>query len=239
MGRTVAYTLGLPLGLGTWLLVAAGGAVLAAGIGRLLARRDDLGVFFLVATLVSPLSAMGINVDEQVFERHFIVSAALGLLLLAEMLGALSARGRGGALAAAAVAALLVYGDAGRLERLLEEGRGRYRAALAYILAHSAGERVLVSSDHDWRNSVVGRYYAARVPGGERLFYVPRETWSGAGPDWYLMHRFEGEAAPAPRQSGRPGYHYALETEYPCAPLGGWRWYLFRRVEDGPDASLP
>ena len=232
VGRTVAYTCGLPIGLGTGFLLTVGCAVLAAGIGRLFARGDDLGVLYLTAILVSPICVLGFSANEQVFERHFEVSAALGLLLVAGMLGALAARGLPGTLAATTLAALFVYGNAGRLERLLEDGRGRYSAALTHILATGPGGRVVVSGDNDWRNSVVGRYYAARVPGGERLFYVPREKWTGAGPDWYLVHRFEGEPAPEQRLSGLPGYRYVLDADYPCAPLGGWRWYLFRRVAD-------
>ncbi len=238
LGRTVAYASGLPLALGTGALALAGAAVVALGLWWLVAQGDDSWALYLTAVVLSPLAVLLVQPGQLHFERYFVLSAALALLLLARLLGALAARG----LEWAALAALLVLvfcsAQAPRLERLLRDGRGQYRAALAGLLAADPAPRVFVSSDHDFRNGLMLRHYARRVAGGERLAYVPAGSWTGVGPPWFLAHRFEGEAAPEPALADPAGDRYRLEAEYPSGPLSGWRWAVYRRVP-APAAPRP
>lgn len=230
LGRTVAYATGLPVALGTGALVLVGTALVALGLRWLIVQGDDAWVFYLTAVVLSPLAVLVVQPGQLHFERYFVLSAALALLLGGRLLAALGARGLEGAALAALL--LLAFGaaQAPRLERLLRDGRGQYRAALASLLAWDPAPRVFVSSDHDFRNGLMLRHYAARVAGGERLAYVPQGSWTGAGPPWFLVHRFEGEPGPEPALKDQAGDRYRLEAEYPSAPLAGWRWGLYRRV---------
>jgi len=234
LGRTVAYASGLPVALGTGPLVLVGGTVVTLGLWWLAAANDDAWAFYLTSVLLSPLVVLVLQPGQLHFERYFVLSAALALLLLARPIAALAARGLEGAAVAALLLLVFGAGQAPRLERLLRDGRGQYRAALAGLLAWDTSPRVFVSSDHDFRNGLMLRHYSARVHGGERLVYVPQGSWTGAGPGWFLAHRFEGEPAPEAALSDPAGSRYRLEAAYPSGPLAGWRWGVYRRVATQP-----
>lgn len=234
LGRTVAYASGLPVALGTGPLVLAGSAAVALGLWWLLAANDDSWAFYLTSVVLSPLVVLALQPGELHFERYFVLSAALALLLLARPIAALARRGLEGAAVAALLLLIFGAGQAPRLERLLRDGRGQYRTALASLLAWDSSPRVYVSSDHDFRNGLMLRHYAPRVRGGERLAYVPQGSWTGSGPRWFLAHRFEGEPAPEPALSDPAGNRYRLEAAYPSGPLAGWRWGVYQRVATQP-----
>ena len=80
------------------------------------------------------------------------------------------------------------------------------------------------------RNGLVVTYHAERLQSAKRITYLWQGRWKGDGPDWFLVHRFEGQAPPPPGFADPTGNVYRLESEYPSAPLSGWRWYLFRRA---------
>lgn len=238
LGRTVAYASGLPLSLGTGALALAGAGLLALGLWWQVTRDDDRWAFYLTAVLLSPLVVLLVQPGQLHFERYFVLSAALALLLAARLLAALAARGLEGAAVAGLLALVFCSAQAPRLERLLRDGRGQYRAALTGLLAADPAPRVYVSSDHDFRNGLMLRHYGPRLPGGERLAYVPAGSWTGLGPPWFLVHRFEGQPAPEPALADAAGNRYRLEAEYPSGPLSGWRWGVYRRLA-APSSQRP
>ena len=231
LGRAVAYACGLPLGWGTGLLLGAALLVVGAGLFALARRGADIGWAFLVTILVSPMALRAFQPSELNFERYFVLSAAFGLLLVARLLGFVAARGRAGALVATLLALVVVGGSGPRIGRLLAEQRGHYREALGMMLSASPGARVSVSSDHDFRNGLLLRHYAERLGALERVAYLPQASWEGDGPDWFIEHRLEGRPGPADALQDPLGNRYTLYAEYPSAPLSGFRWYLFKRVE--------
>lgn len=234
LARTVGYATGLPLGWGSELLLGLAALAVAGGLWALQQRGADVWVCFLVTLVVSPALLQALQPSELHFERYFVLSAAFGLLLLARLLGLLAARGLEGALVAGLVTAACLGGSAPRIARLMHEQRGQYQAALRFLLEQSPQARVTVSSDHDFRNGLVLRHHAARLGLQQRLIYVPQGSWQGDGPDWFLCHRFEGEAAPAAALQDPAGNRYELRAEYPSAPLSGFRWYVFQRVGRRP-----
>jgi hypothetical protein len=134
LGRLVAYATGLPVALGTGPLVLAGGGLVAFGLWWLVAQQDDAWAFYAVAVVLSPAVALVAQAGQLRFERYFVLSAALASLLLARLLAALAGRSLEGAALAALVLLIFCAAQAPRLERLLRDGRGQYRAALAAIL---------------------------------------------------------------------------------------------------------
>jgi hypothetical protein len=205
--------------------------VVGAGLFALARRGADIGWAFLVTILVSPMALRAFQPSELNFERYFVLSAAFGLLLVARLLGFVAARGRAGALVATLLALVVVGGSGPRIGRLLAEQRGHYREALGMMLSASPGARVSVSSDHDFRNGLLLRHYAERLGALERVAYLPQASWEGDGPDWFIEHRLEGRPGPADALQDPLGNRYTLFAEYPSAPLSGFRWYLFKRVE--------
>ena len=231
LGRVVAYTFGVPLALGTFGLLALGALVLAGGLATLRRIDSDQWAFYTTGIFLSPMAALVVQPGDLRFERYFYVSAALGLLLAARMVAALTARVP---VATAAVAALFLAGQAGRLRHLAADGRGQYRAALSAMAAGTAARPVRVAGDHDFRNGLVTSYYTSRLGLDGQLVYVRAEGLSASGADWYLVHRPANDPPPPSVFTDPGGRAYRLERTLPSAPLSGFRWFLFRREGAAP-----
>ncbi|HXJ33790.1 MAG TPA: hypothetical protein VMS22_07080 [Candidatus Eisenbacteria bacterium] len=227
--RAIATTTGLPFDTPPGVLAVVAGAVLAAGVGDLLRRRADAWAFYLTGIVGSPL-LLGILQPTNLYaERYFLVSATLWLLVFAQLLTALWTRGIVPRILAAAMLAAFLAGNGARIAWLLRDGRGAYQEALAYMVRHTPDDALAVGSDHDFRNRLVIEYFAPRFP--KPIRYVRVNELTAPGPRWYVAHRALGEAPPPPALTDRLGTRYRLETEYPTAPLSGFRWFVFQRVE--------
>jgi hypothetical protein len=79
----------------------------------------------------------------------------LWLLLTAQLLAWLVARG--GAARVAAFVALAAFGVANgaRVADLLRDGRGSYQEAIRWMVTHTTGDTTLIASDHDFRNRLI------------------------------------------------------------------------------------
>jgi hypothetical protein len=102
-------------------------------------------------------------------------------------------------------------------------GRGQYRAAIAFMAARTEGDVITVSSDHDFRNGMVLRYYATGLRGHGHVRYIEAADTAGH-PEWLLVHNLESPPK-APRCRG----DYALERVFPFYGLSGWNWIVYHR----------
>jgi hypothetical protein len=230
IGSVVAYAFGLPLSLGTGVLLLIGVALVAGGLVVVYRAGSDQWALYATGIVLSPAAAMAFQPGDLQFERYFIVSAALALLLFARAAAILLARAP---MAVLAVAALFVAGQAPRLHRLVRDGRGHYAEAVRYLVGHAAARPVRLASDHDFRNPMVIRLHASRLGlGPGDLRYVPSQELAASGADWYLVHKGADEATPPAVFTDGGGRRYRLQKEYPSAPLSGFRWLLFKR--EGP-----
>ncbi len=230
LGDTAAFTFGFPAAAGP-LAVAA--ALLIAVVGILgIARRDrGLEAFFLLAVVVLPLLGPALGRFQLLFPRYFILSAT-GVVMLAGYVGARAWRGGFAArLAVLAALALVVAGNARHSLRLAREGRGQYRAALQFLADTSAAPVVAVTADADFRNRPVLGYHAATSGLGRRIRYVPEDRVPPSGVEWFLVHRLDGGPAPVDVVTDRWGHGYQLTKVFPHAPLSGWDWAAYRRLE--------
>ncbi len=233
--RAIATTTGLPFEAPPALLLVVAAGVLVAGLGWLIRQRSDAWVLYLVAVVGSPL-LLGILQPTNLYaERYFLVSATFWLLLLAQLLGWLWTRDLASRAVVAAVLAAFLAGNGARIAWLLRDGRGAYQEALGYMVRHTAGDTLVVTSDHDFRNRLVIEYFAPRF--AKPIRYLRANELAAPGPQWYVAHRALGEAPPPAVVVDRLGDRYQLETEYPTAPLSGFRWFVFRRVT--PAAEPP
>ena len=235
LGEMSAYMLGVPVGAA--LVVALPLVIGAAGVALWqIARRDrSLLAFYLTLFSVAALAPFGRQFDV-VYPRYFIVVAAAVLLLVGHGLTRLFASGSVRRFVACAVVGLCLLGDSAYLAQLFRHGRGEYRAALRYIGAHTASTTIALASDQDARNGAVVHYFAPLALPGRTVHYVTASAALVEHPPWLLVHRFDGEPAPAAEVRGAQGDTYALAARFGHAPLSGWDWYVFRNTQFPPDA---
>jgi hypothetical protein len=238
VARSVGYSLGLPVRDALAPLYAALAlSILALGLRRLWRDRDDLWLLLLVAIALAPAAILVALRPAVIDLRYFLIGTALALVLLAWILAAgLRARGWRRAAAGLAIAVFLV-GNGHSVARFLALGRGGYGAALRFMADHSDGERIVVGSDHDFRNERTLRFYARFLPAGKRLEYRPRDAWPPGGPEWYLLHRQARPRAPSSELLLPGAGRYRLAAEFDHAAISGFYWAIYRRMETGSGAG--
>lgn len=240
LGSLAALTLGLPDSV--WARRA--GLVLCAavaGAGILGLRRDPSRswVFHSVTLLLAPAAVVGARAADFPYwtERHFLVCVPFLLLLLGALLARLSRAGTGGALLACTLLALYLAGNAVRVVDFLRLGRGHYREAVAYMLAHDPERVLTVGSDHDFRNSMLLGYYARFVPGDRGLAYLSEREWPPQGPRWLITHSLDPRHEPPPSYIFAGRVEYRLAKHFPFSGVSGWHWCLYRRFDAGTSVT--
>jgi uncharacterized membrane protein len=206
-------------------------AIVATGVQQLRRQRDGQWLFFACIVLVGPALLLLASHGRIVQVRYFLACFPFFLLLGSRLLGlAWERSGRGGRGLLILVSGIYLAGNLQRDAFLVKEGRGGYSKAIAYMLQQTPQGPVLVASDHDFRNSLVLDFHAARLPGGERVHYVGEAQAPQVKPEWFLMHSQQLHYAP-PQQISVDGVGtYLLVQSYGYAGLSGWNWYLYRRV---------
>lgn len=199
--RLVRATFGTPLGLLELLAIPALAFAFVA-----LSRSADRA--FYAAMFIVPAAAIVVLQPTFVAPRYFLVCVPFLLLLLAEL-----------PRPAIAAIAILSVAQVARLDR------GHPKEIVDYMAAHTAGDRVTLSSDHKFRNWIVLEYYTRGQP--KQFEYVDDDS-----APWFVVHDFsDEEQAPAIR-----GYSLVLST--PWYGLSGWRFHLYRRNGSQRSATL-
>jgi hypothetical protein len=199
---------------------------------RLLRHEGDRRWPFLLAiAILAPAIFLFVTRAHYIYFRYFLITFSF-VLIFAARAACETWRHGGREFRALAALALLVFAT-GQIQRdlgLLRLGRGQYSATLSYILDHSDGDRVLVGSDHDFRNPLVIRFHASRLPGGGRLVYVDQSQLARVRPEWFLMHNQDLHYQPVQEFVLRGVGGYRLEKVFPFSGISGWDWFLYRRV---------
>ncbi|HWQ10900.1 MAG TPA: hypothetical protein VN436_17385 [Holophaga sp.] len=219
---------GLPHGHGLSILLAC--LVLLAGTLCLRREGDPAWAFFPAALLVLPAAMVAAARPEYLYFRYFIVCFPFFHLLLARLACVLFRRApaRWRWAVPLGIAGILAA-QAPHLAALVRSGRGSYSAALEAIGAGSPQGQGGVGSDHDFRNGVLVDFYARRIPGGDRLTYVPASSWQVRPPDWFLLHSQDPAFHP-PRRIGVAGAGtFRFAVAYPFSGVSGWSWAVYRR----------
>lgn len=221
--------LGLPRGplelLGLAFVAAAGYEL--ASMAR---ERDARAIFFAVALLLAPGALLLLRRPDYLAPRYFAVLVPLFLILVGAALARLARLGRGGTAAVAVALAVFLAGNAVQIASLLRDGRGRYREAVALMLASSAGRTVTVGSDNDFRNGVVLGDQASRLGAASRIVYVDGAGLASRPPEWFLLHDF-AERPAAAQLIGVAGRPYGLVAVFPYGGLSGWSWLVYRVLD--------
>ena len=243
LGSLAAFTAGLPEGVGTAVALPLVLVALVVALACILRRDRALAAFYLTAIFLAP--ALGVMASRfmLLYPRYFIMSAALALLAgsygLArlwfwERIGPMGRKRPLGRTAAAVLLTAFLAGNGLHTARLLRDGRGQYQAALRYIAERTPTNEITVTSDSDFRNYGMMDYYRAAVGPAHTLRYFPGTQLPPDGPQWIFLHRLDEATPPPPAELEIAGsWRYRLERTFPHAPLSGWDWYVYGRVEAG------
>jgi hypothetical protein len=176
-----------------------------------------------------------------IYPRYFLVSMLFLQLLISWLLVRVFHWSRNGKVLYVLLLAAILAGSAASTASLLAVGRGGYQAAVRFMLEHSSDRDLTVGSDHDFRNSLVLRYYFPRSGGNRRLVYYSLGQWPQAGPEWVLIHSQEAEFTPRETLTDNSGNPYRLLAVFPYAGLSGWHWAVYRNGnrEGGGPISPP
>jgi hypothetical protein len=238
VARSVGFALGLPVAPGLALPYALlAGALLALGLRERARSGDGSAWLFAIAIAIAPLLVLGALRPEVIDVRYFLIGIALFLLLASDGLAALIRAGGARRAAGLALLALFLAGNAAHTAAFLTLGRGGFRAALRLMAERSEGAAISVSSDHDFRNGMVLRFYARELPAGRRLAYAPRDAIPPGGTEWRVLHRAQRPEHPPRVVADGAGNRYGLVAEFDHAAISGFWWAVYRNL--ARDAPAP
>lgn len=124
-----------------------------------------------------------------------------------------------------AVGAALLFANLERDVELGRLGRGHKREALERILSSTQGA-VRASSDFPMRVELAMAFYGPRLPGGNRLTFVP----DAAEAEWFVVT--SDRTGIIPRKSiHRSNVDFQLTDTFRIADQSGEEWFLYRRSE--------
>jgi hypothetical protein len=241
VGNLAALTLGFPDALPLQrFAIGACAAVAVAGVIGLRSDPSRVWVFYSVTLLLAPAAVVAAKAADSPFwtERYFLVCVPFLLLLLAGVLARLSRNGGVGAALGAALLLLYLAGNGARTADFLRFGRGSYREAVAYMVAHDPSRTVTVGSDHDFRNSMLLGYYRRTVPTDRELVYLSQGAWPPEGPRWLIVRDDDARREPEASLVVAGRIEYGLARHFPFAGVSGWSFALYRRTAPG-DAVTP
>ena len=237
--QAISAAFGGPLEGRPTLLVAAAVLVIAiVALYQLYGTGSDLWVPMLVGIFVMPAVILLVVQPEWPYPRYFLISTLFLQLLLSWYLGRIFDRSLG-KIAYLLIMAVVLGGNSYLTVRLLKYGRGGYEAAANHLLNHSSRPRVLVASDHDFRNKIMLEYYFWRAGAIDRLSYVEMGHWPPEGPDWIVLHDFSQDFSPPESINIEPGHEYQLDKVFPYFGLSGCNWALYRHTVQVNDSSRP
>ncbi len=188
---------------------------------------DPRWVFFLLVIFVAPAGLLLAVNRSEVYPRYFLISVAFGSVLLGQGLAELRNRQLAGRILATVFAFLIIACNLLHVTRLIQVGRGSYRATIAWMLQESGSGVLLVGSDHDFRNTMMLSFNQQFF--NERIVYYEADKWPPQGPEWFIRHRIEPDIRIEMKFSPRPGLNYELQRIVPYAGLSGWEWAIYRR----------
>jgi hypothetical protein len=112
---------------------------------------------------------------------------------------------------------------------LFKYGRGQYSDAVRYLIQNTKGPEVTIGADHDFRISVVLRFYVDLASGDKTVNYYPRNSWPRKGPEWVIYHKesFKDPSPPQRRLTDDAGNSYEFVKTFPTAPLSGLHWFIY------------
>ncbi len=200
----------------------AGAALLGLALAAEFRPREGRSWVYLVLLVAPPLLTALVLRPQFVALRYFSVPLAATSVLLGSALGRLAARGRTAYLAALGLLGVLVAHNLLRDVALARAGRGHFREALEYVLAHSPGPAPSLSSDLEFDTRLTVEFHARTL--GRPLVWRAHPPPEGV--DWWIA-----TATEHPPELALGAQRYTLERVYPAAGPSSYTWALYRRAQ--------
>jgi hypothetical protein len=248
MRDVLLRTAGIAVGVATQSQVALfaaailAGAVAAAALIALARERSDVWIFFAATIFVAPALLLSFRRPTLLYERYFYLNILFFLLFASYLLSRLFQLGRLGRSSAIAALGAFLAGNLLLTGNLLHVGRGHYLDALRYIESGSSEPELHLAGDDEFDNKMYLVFYVAYLPEGSRITYHDFHRPSADIPEWIVLH---GQAQPyePPASLRIPGVDgtYALARIFPCAPLSGYNFAVYRResAASGEEGGRP
>jgi hypothetical protein len=236
---TFAQSLGWAFGGPSFVCITLAAVLFMAGLLILSRQHSDLLVFFIGVILVFPILMVTLHHSDAIYVRHFIVGSSFLLILISLVLARLCERGWPRQILCALLLISYFALNSWDVAAVLKYGRGHYTDAVHYLIQNTKRPEITVGSDHDFRVSLVLRYYVDQASGDQTFTYYPRSSWPHQGPEWLVYHK-ESIEDPSSAQANITddfGNHYELEKTFPTAPLSGLHWFVYRNK--GRNSSNP
>jgi uncharacterized membrane protein len=238
LGETVALALGAPAtGPIVPIICLAGAIVFVAGLSTFRRERSDEWLFYAFVLIGSPALLLIIVRPEYVYARYFLVCLPFFILLLAHLLARCYRLGTPGKLLCATLLVSVCGGNIWRTALFLRDGRGHYLDALLYMAENTAGRRIELGSDSDFRTPKLLAFYAPYLPHDKQVHYYAAERWPPRGPEWLINHRQAPGYRPKREVTAYHGLHYVLQKEFRYSGISGFHWFVYRRKDVAPHKS--
>lgn len=219
-----------PLRIGVRVLIDA----TLPGLWALRERGSDRWVLYAAGILAAPIALTTFWTQPVLFERYFLGSVVLWLLLAAEGVAMLWTKGIAGRVLAAVLLIAFTGGQLRCLTPFLKHGRGEYRDALALAAKTTPGDKVTITASHP-QNALVVMFHAERGAGLSRVKYIRGPEIPPRGPQWKIFSTNSDDEV-FPQEILDPAYNeYRLMGVYRCgsAGLAGAHWGMYLNKKTG------
>ena len=210
------------------------GLLLISGFAYLCrARFSDSLLFGLMFCLAPPLM-IGMRSNGLLTTRHFIVVWICLFPVLGMSVARLIAVPVGKLSLMPIFLIVWLATNGWEFSQFAIHGRGHFDRATRWLISEveksrkSTGERQLIGTDHDFRNSLVLSFYLARVGGDSGLDFRKQGQWPESGVDWVLVHSLERGFQPRQEIVVQSQAYDLVYTERFHAPIG-WNWAIYHR----------
>lgn len=240
--KTISYATTLLLGLpdtGYFRFVSlfCYAGVVITGAYVLIRERKEEWSLYVMTLFLAPLLILLITQPQVLYFRYFAVCFPFFYLLVVKIFSVLyRAKSRLYHVLIYTLTAIMVSGQIARLQQLVSYGRGSYREAMAYLSDNTSGTKLLIGSDHDFRNKIVLSFYARFLPPQKQFEYIEQNSWTTTAPEWLFSHSQDEAWQPSPELSFEGVGSYQLQRQFKSSHDSGWDWYLYRRTTQTPDS---
>jgi len=229
VGRAIAEAVGVsPNRPGVGLALAVAAPIALIGIGGLLRTARADAVFFGCALFAAPAALFVASEPRLLYSRYFVASVPFFYWLCAVALGWIRRRGRIGLGLYWGMLAAFALAHGGTTLEHASVGRSHYSDALTYLEQHTDSAVIGIGTDHDFRNSLVLRFYARYRTAGKTFAVRESGSWTGPGPQWYLAHSWLSGPDPPPTLRFEGDRRYTLVERFENGVGPGWTWFLYR-----------
>lgn len=187
-------------------------------------------VFYLFVIFLAPIMILAVKRYPVMFVRYFLINIAFGFVALSYLLADLYRKGSAARICVVLTLLLFLVGNGLHLERFFRYGRGQYLKAIRHIAAHTPGQRITISSDHDFRNSLLIDYYKRYIEPEKTITYISNtKLKTGQRPMWFIVHRLGEAVQSGPATIYPHGHRYEQVSVFPYAGPSGCKWTLYQK----------